>query len=100
MRCLGLSAGCRTRQRWWPWMGPEANSGATVTEPPEDVVVDASVLVDILAGTELADAARMRLARTVLHAPAHLDAEVLSALGRLHRAGQLSAAEVEAGLGH
>jgi len=26
-----------------------------------------------------------------LHAPAHLDAEVLSALGRLHRAGELAA---------
>lgn len=31
-----------------------------------------------------------------LHAPAHLDAEVLSALGRLHRAGELSAGAVEA----
>ena len=30
-----------------------------------------------------------------LHAPAHLDAEVLSALGRLHRAGDLEAGEVE-----
>jgi predicted nucleic acid-binding protein len=34
-----------------------------------------------------------------LHAPAHLDAEVLSALGRLHRAGELSAALVERALG-
>jgi predicted nucleic acid-binding protein len=29
-----------------------------------------------------------------LHAPAHLDAEVLSALGRLHRAGHLAQADV------
>lgn len=29
-----------------------------------------------------------------LHAPAHLDAEVLSGLGRIHRAGDLSAVEV------
>lgn len=29
-----------------------------------------------------------------LHAPAHFDAEVLSALGRLHRDGQLSTDEV------
>lgn len=36
---------------------------------------------------------------TVLHAPAQLDAEVLSALGRLQRAGELSVAEVETGLG-
>ena len=34
-----------------------------------------------------------------LHAPAHLDAEVLSALGRLHRAGELAAAAVTATLG-
>ena len=29
-----------------------------------------------------------------LHAPAHFDAEVLSALGRLHRDGHLSSSEV------
>ncbi len=34
----------------------------------------------------------------MLHAPAHLDAEVLSALGRLHRAGDLSAEAVSARL--
>lgn len=33
-----------------------------------------------------------------LHAPAHLDAEVLSALGRLHRAGLLSEDDVELAL--
>lgn len=64
--------------------------------PAEIVVLDASVLVDLLAGTEKADAARKRLVDTVLHAPAHLDAEVLSALDRLQRAGELSTAEVEA----
>lgn len=71
-----------------------------MADPPETVVVDASVVVDLLAGTDFAAAARTRLADTVLHAPAHLDAEVLSALGRLHRAGELSAAEVDAGLAH
>lgn len=35
-----------------------------------------------------------RLRGCDLHAPAHLDAEVLSALGRLHRAGELEAATV------
>jgi predicted nucleic acid-binding protein len=34
-----------------------------------------------------------------LHCPAHLDAEVLSALGRLHRAGELAADAVTAALG-
>lgn len=48
-----------------------------------DVVADASALVDLQG--------------QVLHAPAHLDAEVLSALGRLHRAGDLDA-EVVPGL--
>ena len=33
-----------------------------------------------------------------LHAPAHLDADVLSALGRLHRAGDLEAEDVESKL--
>jgi predicted nucleic acid-binding protein len=66
--------------------------------PGEIVVVDASVLVDLLAGTDYAAPAKARLGGTVLHAPAHLDAEVLSALGRLHRAGELTPPEVEAGL--
>lgn len=71
-----------------------------MTELPESIVVDASVLVDILADTEVAPAARARLARVVLHAPAHLDAEVLSALGRLNRAGELTTSDVDAGLAH
>lgn len=66
--------------------------------PGEIVVVDASVLVDLLAGTDCAAPAKERLAGTVMHAPAHLDAEVLSALGRLQRAGELATAAVEAGL--
>jgi predicted nucleic acid-binding protein len=33
-----------------------------------------------------------------LHAPSHLDAEVLSALGRLHRAGSLSEPTVSSAL--
>lgn len=64
----------------------------------EDVVVDASAMIDLLVG-EKAPAVRRRLAGTVLHAPAHLDAEVLSALGRLHRAGHLTADEVAVHLG-
>lgn len=75
-------------------MMPGPSSAASVTEP-EAVVVDASVLVDMLAYTEYASAAKARLAGTVLHAPGHLDAEVLSALGRLHRAGELTTADVD-----
>lgn len=66
--------------------------------PAEIAVVDASVLVDLLAGTDYAPAAKKRLVGTALHAPAHLDAEVLSALGGLHRAGELATADVDAGL--
>lgn len=55
----------------------------------EALVVDASAMVDLLLGNELGAAVQRRVAGTVLHAPAHLDAEVLSALGRLHRAGDL-----------
>jgi predicted nucleic acid-binding protein len=64
----------------------------------ELAVLDASVLVDLLAGTDTAEAAKKCLADTVLHAPAHMDAEVLSALGRLQRAGELTTADVEAAL--
>ena len=62
------------------------------------LVVDASVLVDLLAGTDLGPAARAALRGKVMHAPAHLDVEVLSALGRLHRAGLLDEDDVERGL--
>ncbi len=64
----------------------------------ESAVVDASVLVDLLAGSENASVVHNRLRRCVLHAPAHIDAEVLSALGRLYRAGALSDDDVTAGL--
>ncbi len=58
------------------------------------IVVDASAMVDLLVGSPLGDAVRSRLEGRELHAPAHFDAEVLSALGRLHRAGALSAIDV------
>ena len=65
---------------------------------PETIVVDASAMVEALIGTRLGAAARMRLRGGELHAPAHLDAEILSALGRLHRAGELDVAMVSAAL--
>jgi predicted nucleic acid-binding protein len=65
---------------------------------PESVVVDASAMVEALIGTRLGSATRTRLRGCELHAPAHLDAEVLSALGRLHRAGELDATIVSASL--
>ncbi len=64
---------------------------------PEHVVVDASAMVDLLARTgDRFSAIRARLVRTVMHAPAHFDAEVLSALGRMQRAAVLTVAQVDA----
>lgn len=60
----------------------------------ETVVVDASALVDVLLGTAHAAPVRARLRDTVWHAPAHLDAEILSALGRLSRAGRIGEPDV------
>lgn len=61
-----------------------------------DVVADASALVDLLLGNELGRAVRRRIAGHALHAPAHVDAEILSALGRLQRADTIEAGDVEA----
>jgi predicted nucleic acid-binding protein len=55
-------------------------------------------MVEALIGTQLGTTVRTRLRGCQLYAPAHLDAEVLSALGRLHRAGGLKAAVVSAAL--
>jgi predicted nucleic acid-binding protein len=58
---------------------------------PEALVVDASAIVDFLVGSPLGTKVAERLSGSELHAPAHFDAEVLSAVGRLHRAGDLAA---------
>lgn len=63
------------------------------------IVVDSSAVVEALIGTRVGVAVRGRMRGCELHAPAHLDAEVLSALGRLHRAGDLSATTVANALG-
>ena len=55
-----------------------------------EVVLDASAFVDLLLGNPMGSAVRERLTGQSLHAPGHIDAEVLSALGRLSRAGDLA----------
>jgi predicted nucleic acid-binding protein len=65
---------------------------------PEAVVLDASALVEALIGTRLGTEVRRRLRGCELNAPAHIDAEALSALGRLHRADELDAATVSTAL--
>ncbi len=57
------------------------------------VVVDAATVVDLICDFPAAEPFRGALAAAdAVAAPAHLDAEVLSALGRLSRAGQLTRA--------
>lgn len=54
-------------------------------------VVDAATVVDLICNFPTAEPFRGALASAdAVAAPAHLDAEVLSALGRLKRAGQLT----------
>ena len=60
----------------------------------EPVVVDASAMVDLLVGSTLAASIEDRLRGHELHVPAHFDAEVLSALGRLQRAGEMTVRQV------
>jgi predicted nucleic acid-binding protein len=60
----------------------------------DTLVVDASAMVDLLLGGSSTNSVARRLSGHELHAPAHFDAEVLSALGRLHRSSALTAAQV------
>jgi len=60
----------------------------------ESLVLDASAMVDLLVGSSLAGSIEGHLHDSEVHAPGHFDAEVLSALGRLHRARQLTARQV------
>lgn len=53
-------------------------------------VVDASVFVDLVIRGEAWHVSRDALAGHQLHAPAHVDVEVMSALARLHRAGHVT----------
>lgn len=66
----------------------------------EAVIVDASAMVDFLVGSAVATSVEARLRGHELHVPAHFDAEVLSALGRLQRAGEMTTRQVSARLRH
>lgn len=69
-----------------------------MTDSSQNVIVDASVLVDLLARTQRARAVVKRLDGMDLHAPAHVDSEVLSALGRMCRARTLATYDAGAGI--
>jgi len=61
----------------------------------ERLVIDASAMVDYLVDSPLAAGVAARIAGSDVAVPAHFDAEVLSALGRLQRGGELNETEVE-----
>jgi len=63
-----------------------------------EAVLDASAVVELLLGTETGLAIGELIHARRVHVPAHLDAEVLSALGRLHRAGAVDAEAVSSAL--
>jgi predicted nucleic acid-binding protein len=56
----------------------------------EAVVVHASAIVEALLATDVGLAVRDRIRGCALHAPAHLDAEVLATLEHLNESGALS----------
>ena len=56
----------------------------------EGLVVDASVLVELVVAGEGSASCREAIIGRSLHAPAHLDVEVMSALARLERASLLT----------
>lgn len=62
------------------------------------LVVDASAIVDLLLRNGRGEWVRQELGTAELHTPAHLDAEVFSALARLYRTGVIGADAVEARL--
>lgn len=63
------------------------------------IVLDASALVDLVCGRDTAGAVAAEIGGHEVCAPSHQPAEVLSALGRLERAGEISTAEAEEALG-
>lgn len=67
-------------------MTPATNCGAMA----DTVVVDASAMVDLLLGSERSELIRASLNGRSLVAPAHFDVEVMSAIGRLQRASDLT----------
>lgn len=64
------------------------------------IVTDASAIVELLRRAGAGDRIAERLRGSIAVAPAHLDAEVLSALGRLERGGFASGRAVESAISH
>jgi len=64
-----------------------ADTGMSEAVP---LVLDASAMVDLFLHTAVSGAVQSAIRSRPLSVPAHFDAEVLSAIGRLHRAGELT----------
>lgn len=71
-------------------------SSRDLTEP---LVLDASAMVELLIGSETGRRIDSRIRNHDVNVPAHFDAEVMSALGRMHRSGRVDANEVTVRLG-
>ena len=56
-------------------------------------------MVEILIGTEAGRRIDARIRNHDVNVPAHFDAEVMSALGRIHRSGRIDASDVTERLG-
>jgi predicted nucleic acid-binding protein len=69
-----------------------------MTRGSDAVVVDASAWVDLLLGEPRGARVADRLEDQSLHAPAHIDLELLSVFRRIERAGVLTPAQVDARL--
>lgn len=65
---------------------------------PHVVVLDAAAFVELLTGGPSAGWVSAQVERSGLAEPAHFKAEVLSAVGRLHRAGSVTVQAVEESL--
>ena len=61
----------------------------------QSLVLGASAWVDLLLGEAASERIADRIELHSLHAPAHIDLELLSAFGRIERSGRLSSAEVD-----
>lgn len=59
-----------------------------------DFVIDASALVDLALDSDRGQHVDEALGKGSVIAPAHIDAEILSALGRIERSGSLTARQV------
>ena len=62
------------------------------------VVLDASAMVELLIESRFTNRIDSLLRNREIHVPSHFDAEVLSALGRLHRSGYLSESDASSGV--